>query len=176
MSRKPDSLSGIKVRKEGRNKDCDLWARLVLRFFPSRIWASTSTQLLEPGDAAVRRPFSREKKGACCKAPGPAGISTSFALLFSPPRPRSLVRVRQKKKKKKRRNAWGGTGQKVGKWWPGPMAISVERRRLCRWRWGWMKFVEAFRCRVLEIIVAAVRTAQGVDGWWTGCLRSVAKM
>jgi hypothetical protein len=39
-----------------------------------------------------------------------------------------------------------------------------------------MKFVEAFRCRVLEIIVAAVRTAQGVDGWWTGCLRSVAKM
>jgi hypothetical protein len=115
MSRKPDSLSGIKVRKEGRNKDCDLWARLVLRFFPSRIWASTSTQLLEPGDAAVRRPFSREKKGACCKAPGPAGISTSFALLFSPPRPRSLVRVRQKKKKKKAKECLGRHRAKSGK-------------------------------------------------------------
>lgn len=44
--------------------------------------------------------FLAKKKGACCKAPGPAGISTSFALLFSPPRPRSLVRGKAKKKSK----------------------------------------------------------------------------
>lgn len=168
MSRKPDSLSGIKVRKEGRNKDCDLWARLVLRFFPSRIWASTSTQLLEPGDAAVRRPFSREKE-RCVLQGTRAGWDKHQLCALVLSSSSSVPRARKGKKKIE-----GMLGEAPGKKWEN--GGRGRWRFLCRWRWGWMRFVEAFRCRVLEIIVAAVRTAQGVDGWWTGCLRSVAKM